>query len=290
MSKKILITGASGGFGYLTTLSLLKKGHQVVGTMRSITGKNEQVAKELRSAGAVLVEMDVTDEAKVNLGVQKAIDTLDGLDIVINNAGVGVTGMIEHFTPEDMLFIFNVNVIGVQRVMRASLPFLRKQGKGSIIFISSLLGRITMPFYGIYNASKWALEAMAENYRTELSRFGIESLIIEPGGYPTTFVDNLKKPSDQSRNESYGDFMAVPEAMLAGFEQAMEHNPEQRPQKVADAIVDLIDQPFGERPMRTVVDALGMGEHVKNYNKVLDEMTYGIYAAFGNEAMLTVKK
>ena len=186
--------------------------------------------------------------------------------------------------------VFEVNVFGVQRVMRAVLPHFRKNKRGTAIHISSLLGRMTLPFYGVYNASKWALEALAENYRTELSTFGIESILVEPGGFPTSFMDNLKKPSDHSRDTEYGDFMQVPAAMFDGFDKALEANPEQRPQKVADAILSLLNMPFGERPMRTVVDYMGMGEPIQNYNAMLSQVTTGIYTAFGNEDMLKVKK
>lgn len=290
MKQKILITGASGGFGFLTCKSLIEKGHNVVGTMRSTKGKNKKIAKTLKSMGVHLVKMDVTNNKSVNKGVNKAIDLLNGLDILINNAGVGVFGMQEHFTPKDMKYVFNVNVIGVQRVMRAALPYFRKQGNGTVIYTSSLLGRVTIPFYGVYNASKWALEALAENYRTELSVFGIESCIVEPGGFPTTFMDNLIKPSDNSRDKSYGEFMETPKAMFDGFEKAIKANPEQRPQKVADAITNLIELPYGERPLRTVVDYTGMGEHINKYNDMLHDITLGIYSAFGNEGMLSLKK
>ena len=289
MSKRILLTGANSGFGYLTVKSLLEAGHQVVGTMRTVTGRNENVANELQSLGAHLVEMDVTDEVTVNQGVTKAIDLLGSLDIVVNNAGVGVMGMQEHFTAEDMQYIFDVNVFGVQRVMRAVLPHFREKSSGLIIYVSSLLGRMTLPFYGPYNASKWALEALAENYRTELSTFGIESCLVEPGGFPTEFMDNLKSPSDESRTEAYGEFMNAPKAMFEGFEAALANNPSQKPQIVADAILSLIDKPVGERPMRTVVDHMGMGEHLHPYNESLDKITYGIYSAFGTEGMLKLK-
>lgn len=289
MEKKILITGASGGFGKLTVETLLKSGHKVVGTMRTTTGRNQEVANELTNAGAQLIEMDVTSNQSVEAGVHKAIELLGGLDVVINNAGVGVSGMVEHFTPEDMQKIFDINVVGVQRVNRAALPFLRKQGKGTIIYISSLLGRFTLPFYGVYNASKWALEALAENYRTELSGFGIESCIVEPGGFPTTFNTNLVTPSDDSRNEAYGDFMQAPIAAGQAFGEALEKNKEQRPQKVADALADLLEQPFGERPFRTIVDYMGMGDHIKGYNEKLHAVTNGIYSAFGTQGMLEVK-
>jgi len=289
MTKKIVITGASGGFGKLIVKTLLQRGHHVVGTMRSTEGKNKLVADELTNAGAKLVQMDVTNDKGVEEGVNKAIELLGGLDVVINNAGLGVMGMQEHFTPDDLKYLFDVNVFGVQRVNRAALPHLRNQSSGLLIYTSSLLGRITLPFYGPYNASKWALEALAENYRTELSGFGIESCIVEPGGYPTTFMTNLMKPGDNSRNKSYGEFMNAPNAMFEGFEKALENNPEQRPQKVADAITKLVETPAGQRPMRTVVDSMGMGDPIKGYNDQLQQITTGIYSAFGMEEMLKVK-
>ena len=288
MSKKILITGASSGFGYLTVQALLKEGHQVAGAMRGVNGKNKEVADELRNAGAHIVEIDVTDENQVNSGVQTAIEALGGLDVVINNAGVGVVGMQEHFTADDMKYIFDINVFGVQRMMRAVLPHFRKQGNGLAIYVSSLLGRMTLPFYGVYNASKWALEALAENYRTELSTFGIESCLVEPGGFPTAFMDNLYRPSDNSRDEEYGEFMNAPVAMFEGFGQALEANTKQRPEIVAEAIVDLINQPYGQKPMRTTVDHMGMGDHINKYNEHLDQVTHGIYSAFGTDGMLKI--
>ena len=112
---KILITGASGGFGRLTVLTLLEKGHQVAATMRNPQGRNSEIASELENAGATIIEMDVTDTNSVDTGVQRAIDTFGGLDVVINNAGRGSHGMQEHFTPEDFKAILDVNVIGQGR-------------------------------------------------------------------------------------------------------------------------------------------------------------------------------
>ena len=289
MSKKVLITGASGGFGKLTALHLRKNGHAVVGTMRSTGGKNAEIAAELQAAGVHLVELDVTKDDSVAQGVQKSIDLLGGLDVVVNNAGVGVLGMTEHFTAEDMKYLFDVNVFGVQRVNRATVPHLRRQGSGLLIHVSSLLGRITIPFYGPYNASKWALEALAENYRSELSGFGIESVIVEPGGYPTSFFEALIRPSDNSRDAEYGEFMQAPEAMFNAFEGALASNPEQRPEKVSEAIVGLVEGERGKLPFRTVVDSMGMGEPLKPYNEQLDQITHGIFSNFGMADMLTVK-
>lgn len=289
MSKKVFITGASGGFGKLIVNELIAKGHKVVASMRDAEGKNKIVAAELKKAGAAIVEMDVTDETSVNAGVQNAIALLHGLDVVINNAGRGVLGMQEHFTPEDFQKLFDINVFGVQRVNRAVLPYFRKQGSGLVLYTSSLLGRIALPFYGPYNATKWALEALVENYRVELSGFGIENCIVEPGGFPTTFMENLMSPSDTTRNESYGEFMNVPKAMFNGFEQALHNTPAQNPKIVGEAIADLIDKPAGQRPFRTTVDRMGMGNHVDDYNQKLSQITTGIYSAFGIQGMLSVK-
>jgi NAD(P)-dependent dehydrogenase (short-subunit alcohol dehydrogenase family) len=290
MTKKILITGASSGFGKLTVITLLDKGHQVAASMRDINGKNKNVANELRNAGAKVLEIDVTDEASVSNGVNTAISELNGLDVLINNAGVGVLGMQEFFTPTDFQKVFDINVFGVQRMNRAVIPYLRDKEDGLIIYTSSLLGRIALPFYGAYQASKWALEAMAENYRVELSSFGIENCIVEPGGYPTAFSDNLLRPSDKSREASYGDFAKVPEAVLHNFENVLKNNPQQDPQKVADAFAELIEKPKGEKPFRTTVDFIGMADHIQKYNQHLEQIMTGLYTNFGTQGMLSVKK
>lgn len=289
MAKKILITGASGGFGKLTVLTLLQKGHQVAASMRDIHGKNKNVADELRKAGAKIIEIDVTDDTSVNNGVQKAITDLDGLDVLINNAGLGVLGMQEFFTPADFQKVFDINVFGVQRMNRAVVPYFREKKNGLIVYTSSLLGRIALPFYGAYQASKWALEALAENYRVELSGFGIENCIVEPGGYPTAFSDNLLRPSDNSREVGYGDFAKVPEAALHNFENVLKNNPQQNPQKVADAFAELIEKPKGDKPFRTAVDFIGMADHIQKYNEHLEQIMTGLYTNFGTQGMLSVR-
>ena len=212
------------------------------------------------------------------------------MDVVINNAGIGVLGIQEQFTIEDFKRLFDVNVFGVQRVNRAALPHLRGQGSGLLVHISSLLGRIAFPFYGPYNASKWALEALAENYRVELSGFGVDSCIVEPGGYPTGFMHGLMAPSDSSQDESYGAMVDAPRQAFENFEGALASNPSQNPQNVADAIAKLIHTPAGQRPMRTVVDNMGMGAHIEPYNNQLAQIHEGLYNAFGMGSMLTLKR
>ncbi len=289
MKKNILITGASAGFGKLIALTLLEKGHRVTASMRDAQGRNQAAAEELKSAGADIVEIDVTDDASVKRGVAAAIETSGGLDVVVNNAGVGVIGLQEAFTPQDWQKLFDINLFGVQRVNRAALPHMRERGSGLIVYVTSLLGRMTLPFYGPYNASKWALEAMAENYRTELSGFGVDQCIVEPGGYPTSFHGKLIRPGDGSRESGYGGFANAPQEMFDNFQQALAANAEQKPQDVADAVAALVDTPAGQRPFRTAVDKMGMGDHIEGYNSQLDKITAGIYEAFGIGGLLKLK-
>ncbi|MEQ8713536.1 MAG: SDR family oxidoreductase [Cyclobacteriaceae bacterium] len=290
MSSKILITGASSGFGKLTVLALINDGHTVAAAMRGVAGKNKEAAAELSDAGASIVEIDVTNDDSVNTGVSKAIEAMGGLDIVINNAGVGVINMQEHFTIEDFKKVMDVNVYGVQRMNRAALPHLRAQQSGLIIYISSLLGRMVLPFYGPYNASKWALEALAENYRIELAGFGVENAVVEPGGFETNFFGNLIQASDQSRNESYGEFMNAPQQMGEAFGETLANSPDQKPEKVVEAITALVNMQKGQRPFRTVVDHIGMGEPITAFNEHLEGIMKGVYANFQMPEMLGLNK
>ncbi|MEZ4945418.1 MAG: SDR family oxidoreductase [Cyclobacteriaceae bacterium] len=290
MKHKILVTGASGAFGSLACIQLAESGHQVVGTMRSLEGKNESIANELTSKGVGLVVMDVTREESVEAGVKSAIETMDGLDIVFNNAGIGANGILECFTANDIQKMFDVNVFGSQRIMRAVLPHLRNQGKGTIIHTSSCIGRVTTPFLASYSASKYALESIAEGYRAELSGFGIESCIIEPGGFPTSFMSGMLTPSDTERMNQYGELASLPETSISGYVAYVESIPEQRPERVAEAVVDLINTPFGEKPFRTVVDFSGLKPAIEKYNSALNEATKAIYTANGVDNLLTLNK
>lgn len=288
MSHKILITGASSGFGQLAVHALLKEGHTVVASMRDPQGRNLTIATEFLKKGAHVVEIDVTNEQSVELGVASAIEAASGLDVLINNAGVGVMGMTESFTVDDMQKLFEINLFGVQRMTRAVLKHFHQQQSGYVLNVSSILGRMTIPFYGPYNASKWALEALTENYRTELSQFGIDFGLVEPGGFPTAFMDRLILPSDHSRDEFYGDFINAPKQAQEGFEEALAGNPAQDPALVSEAIVSLVGTPAGQRPFRTVVDKMGMGDHIEGYSDHLEQVTKGVYTAFGTDYLLTL--
>jgi NAD(P)-dependent dehydrogenase (short-subunit alcohol dehydrogenase family) len=288
MSKTILITGASSGFGKLSVEALKNAGHTVIASMRDINGRNKELALAYKEQGVNVVEIDVTSDLSVEQGVQEAINQVGKLDVLINNAGIGGYGLVEGFTPADMSRLFDINVIGVQRMTKAILKHFHPQKSGYVLNVSSLLGRMTLPFYGPYNASKWALEALTENYRTELSQFGIDFGMVEPGGFPTSIMDNRVSPSDNSVNANYGDFAHVPQQALDGFEEALAANPAQDPALVANAIVELVNTPAGKRPFRTVVDKMGMGDPIDGYNKQLAEITTGVYTAFGIEGLLTL--
>ncbi len=283
---KIFITGIAGGFGLPTARALMKQGHQVAGSVRSRTGRKADIVAALETDGAQIVEMDVTDTASTEASVADAIAALGGLDVLFNNAGIGAYGIQELMSPEDMIRVFDVNVIGVQRIMRAALPHFRAQGCGTILYTSSLIGRIATPFYGTYSASKWALEAMVECYRTELSGFGIESCIIEPGAMPTAFFDGMVTPQDPMREIEYGDFAVVPALSAQALAQMLEATPDQRPERIAEAVAALLAVPFGQKPFRTVVDHTGVGPEIERYNTALHDVTHTVLSNFGIADML----
>jgi NAD(P)-dependent dehydrogenase (short-subunit alcohol dehydrogenase family) len=288
--SNVLITGAGSGFGRLTVTALLDAGHAVAGSMRDISGRNREVAEDLTALGVTVIEIDVTDDSSVDNGIQQAIATLGGIDVVINNAGVGALGLQEGFTADDWKKVFDVNVFGVQRINRAVIPHMKQRNEGLLIQIASLTGRLSIPFQGPYSPSKWAVEALAELYRVELSQFGIDSAIIEPGGMPTEFLGRLVAPSDPDRLKDYGDVAALPGAFFDAFETTFAANPAQDPQLVADAVVDLIALPVGARPFRTVVDRMGLGELVAPYNDHLESLTQRIYSMFEIDHLLHVKR
>lgn len=284
----VFITGIAGGFGKPTALTLIDKGHTVAGSVRTRAGRNAETVAELEAAGAHIVELDVTDTDSTNAGVTAAIAQLGRLDVLFNNAGIGSYGLQELMSPEAMTQVFDVNVMGVQRVMRAAMPQMRTQERGTVLYTSSLIGRITTPFWGTYCASKWALEAIAECYRTELSVFGIESCIIEPGAMPTAFFDGVVTATDPDREADYGDFAQAPAATAQQLADAIEAVPEQRPERVAEAVAALLALPFGEKPFRTVVDHVGVGPEIERYNRTLHEVTRNVMTNFGIEDMLAL--
>ena len=173
MTKTILITGASTGFGRDTAETLARAGHEVFASMRDPERKNRAHAEALQGQNIEVVELDVTDSPSVDRAVAAVIAKAGRIDVLINNAGVAAAGVSEAFTPEQASALFDVNVIGLHRVTRAVLPELRRHNDGLIINIGSIVGRVTFPFFGLYGASKFAIEALTDSVRYEVSQLGI---------------------------------------------------------------------------------------------------------------------
>lgn len=272
MSLNILITGTSSGFGRVTALALARRGHHVIATMRDVGGRNKGVADELRRAAEAesiklgVVEMEVASDDSVSQTVSRAIEKLGHLDVVINNAGMQVVGLQETATPEQLLFQYNVNVVGPHRVARAVLPSMRAKKQGLILNVSSELARWTMPFLGSYSGTKAALESTFESYGYELKPLGVEVSFVQPGAYPTDLAKNSQMGSDAERAKGYGPMENGPQQMFKGLEQMMTGPNAPDPQWVADAIVQIVEAPAGSRPRRVIVDKM-MGSLTEAVNK-----------------------
>jgi NAD(P)-dependent dehydrogenase (short-subunit alcohol dehydrogenase family) len=255
MSKTILITGTSSGFGRDTAETLHHAGHRVYASMRGAQGKNHEVAEALRMLGIKTVELDVSDDASVEAGVKNVLAEAGKIDVLVNNAGIASAGVTEAFTTEQAKAIFDTNVIGLLRVTRAVLPAMRRQHDGLIINIGSILGRVTFPFVGIYGASKFAVEALTDSLRYEVSQLGVEVVAVQPSGYPTNFFTNIQTPAGTEVAKSYGEVGQIPDAMVKTLMASLEGKDAPNPHDVADAIAKLVGQAKGSRAVRTVVGA-----------------------------------
>lgn len=281
MKKTVMITGANSGFGYLMAKTLNSNGYKVIGSMRDVHGRNASIAHELKTQGVSVIEIDVTSDVSVEKGVQEAINSVGTIDVLINNAGVGTLGWQESFDIDDFKRVFDINVFGVQRLTRALVPHMKANGQGTLIQVSSILGKFVLPFLGPYNATKHAVEGLAENYRVELSQFGIQSLIVQPGGFGTDFGANLMRPSDKEAVTSYGDHALAPEQMWAGTEQGHDADDAPSPQMVADSVLELLDTNAEDRPFRTVVDPSGLNPVIGKINEETEQAMQSIYSNYG---------
>ncbi len=261
MDKVVLITGTSTGFGRTAAETLAQRGYRVFATMRDISGRNAATREALHSSAKRqgwnldVLDMDVTNEASVNRAVQQALHLAARIDVVINNAGIAAHGITEAFPVEQYQQVFDVNVFGVARVNRAVLPAMRRQRSGLLIHVSSALGRAVVPGSAIYGASKFALEALADVYRFELSPFGIDSVVVEPGIHRTPILEKQLAPADHDRVAGYGSTAEAVEKVKSIFEGASSAPETPGPESVVEAFVRLIETPAGKRPFRTVPTA-----------------------------------
>jgi NAD(P)-dependent dehydrogenase (short-subunit alcohol dehydrogenase family) len=256
MAQTILVTGTTSGFGRLMVETLARQGYIVFAGMRAAAGKNAPAAEELRALAEReqlalhIVEIDITDDASVGQAIESIVGITGRLDVVVNNAGMSYMGPLEAFTLEQVQQQFDTNVFGVWRVNHAAIPHMRRQGSGLLLQIGSIAGRLAFPFLGLYGSTKFALEGLTESYRYELAPFGIDAAIIEPGTYPTPISTKRQIAADAERFALYKT--AIDGVMTPFFVENRSATPP-NPQEVADAVANIIAQPAGERPLRTVV-------------------------------------
>ena len=258
--RSVLITGTSSGFGRLTALHLARQGATVIASMRNLDGGARPEAQELlqmaedENLALSVVDIDVTDDALVASGVAEAEAIAGGaLDVLVNNAGIGMAGPIEINDMDAVKLIYDTNVFGYHRMARAVLPKMRANGEGQIFNVSSQLGRILLPNIGLYCGTKFAVEAMFETQAYELAPFGVEVTIIQPGGYPTKIWDNgvryfedLMSRVDDERTEAYAAHLQMAQGFFSGGGST-------DPMDVPRAIAEIMAMPAGKRPLRRPV-------------------------------------
>lgn len=254
--KSILVTGAASGFGHLGALHYARSGARVIATMRNLPRPEaEALRKAARDEKLDLhvVEIDVLSDEAVRQGVAEAERIAGGaIDVLVNNAGIGVGGPVELQDPAAFDLMFQTNVHGYLRTARAALPAMRAKKSGLIFMVSSQLGRVLVPNFGVYCATKFAVEAMSEQLAYELAVHGIEVTIIQPGGYPTDIWakgDRLTQALLQR----------TPDTLEAGYPELVKGalrsggGGSTDPLDVPRAIAEIIALPVGQRPLRRPV-------------------------------------
>ena len=283
-TKTILITGCSSGFGRLTAETLARQGHCIYAGVREPDGRNSAAVGELRQLAddenldLHLVDLDVTRSESIYAAVSSVIEEQGRIDVLVNNAGIMNVGITEAYTLDQVRKQMDVNFHGPVQLDRAVIPWMRQQKSGLLIHVSSLAGRLVFPYFGIYCASKFALEAIAESYRYELSAHGIDSVIVEPGPFGTALIASSPKPEDAERLAGYGDVAQFPDKMLASFEAFYQSGDAVEPQVVADEITRLIELPREVRPLRTVC---GLDYGVRELNAHVEPVQRGLLEALG---------
>jgi NAD(P)-dependent dehydrogenase (short-subunit alcohol dehydrogenase family) len=273
MKNTIVVTGASSGFGALAARGLARAGHTVYASMRETIGRNAPRVKEVEEYATEhgvdlrAIELDVLSQGSIDAALKAIISENSRLDVVIHNAGHMVFGPAEAFTPEQLAQIYDTNVLSTQRVNRAALPHLRAQGKGLVLWVSSSSTRGgTPPYLAPYFAAKAAMDSLAVSYASELARWGIETSIIVPGAFTsgTNHFKNAGSPNDKARAAEYdsGVYKGITNQIQRGL--AAIEPPDADVAAVADAIVKVVNMPFGKRPFRVHIDPAQDGCEVVN--------------------------
>jgi len=206
MEKGAVVTGTSSGIGFETALALAREGYYTYATMRDTT-KSDKI-KELGKKDNLkidVLELDVDDENSVKTAIQKILDQKQRIDVLVNNAGWGLWGCVEDVSIDEFKAQFDTNFFSIIRLIQEVGPTMRKQGSGTIVNISSVVGRIGFPASPAYISSKFALEGLSESLRFELAPFGVNVVIIEPGVIKTNFMKNLRMAKKAESDTVYRD-------------------------------------------------------------------------------------
>jgi len=293
MSRNIVVTGASSGFGAMAVRALGDAGHRVYAGMRNTTGRNAAAVGALaeyaksHSVDISAVEMDVTDQESVDAAVKQMVEESGHLDVIVHNAGHMVLGPAEAFTPEQLVEVYDVNVLSTQRVNRAVLPHLRERGDGLLVWVGSSSSRGgTPPYLAPYFAAKAAEDALAVSYAAELARFGIDTTIIVPGSF-TTGTNHFAHAGHAADAEvaaaydaRYGGLMDQVAARLAELAPSNAD-----PTEVARQIARVVDLPKGERPFRVHIDPANDG--AEWVNQLGDQVREEFFHRIGLTDLLT---
>ena len=242
MEKVAVVTGASSGIGFETALALAKEGYYTYATMRD-TKKSDKI-KELGQKDNLkidVLELDVDDEGSVKTAMKKILDEKQRVDVIVNNAGWGLWGCVEDVSVDEFKAQFETNFFSIIRLIQEVGPAMRKQGSGKIVNISSVAGRIGFPASPAYISSKFALEGLSESLRLEMSPFGIDVIIIEPGVIKTNFFNPIKLSKKSETDTAYND---VTNKVVSGVKMMAEMGTPAK--EVADTIVKAIkdDKPL----------------------------------------------
>ncbi len=248
MSKVWFITGASSGFGAALATAVISSGGNVAATFRK-QEQAENFTQENRENGLGIV-LDVTDETSIGKGIEATINQFGKIDVVVNNAGYGTIGAVEEFTMEEIRQQMETNFFGAVAITKKVLPYLRQHSSGHIIQISSAAGFKATGGFGIYNASKFALEGFSEALAQEVAPFGIKVVIVQPGPFRTKFAAGSVKLAQQRMDE----YKQTPVAQMYHYISRIDGRQEGDPVKAATAIIDYVENK-GE-PLR-----LPLGKH-----------------------------
>lgn len=236
MTKTILITGASSGFGKETAKLFMQKGWNVIATMRS-PEKETELAGE---ANVFVTRLDVTDPQSAKTAVKAGIEKFGRIDVLLNNAGFGIMGPMEATSEESIRRQFEVNVFGLINVTKAVLPTMRSNKKGMIINVSSAFGIATFPFFSMYHAAKFAVEGLTESLQYELKPLGIQLKIVEPGGYNTNFSTSSMEVVDAGAITDYSGSLKKFSGIMSNHK--FSSNISEVAEKIYEAATDNTDQ------------------------------------------------